>query len=163
MISLAGCAALSEMERKRQAREHLITAQELLAKRDYAGSLKANQRALSLYDRTPLGDEALFNTGLIFAHDAYPKKDYKKSLDAFKRLVNVFPQSPFAGQASIWIQVLQANEKSRAEVEELSKAVKECRQENQRLSREVEELNAAIHKSKQIDIEIDEKRKRLSQ
>jgi tetratricopeptide (TPR) repeat protein len=132
---------LKEMEAKRETREYFITAQKLLDQGDYEGSLKENQKVLSLYDNVPPGDEALFNTGLIYAHYGYPKRDYQKSLDHFKRLVKVFPQSPFAGQAKIWIGLLQ---------------------ENERLKREIEELNKTIKKSKEVDIEIDEKKKELS-
>jgi len=141
LISLASCAMLKEMEAKRETREYFITAQKLLDQGDYEGSLKENQKVLSLYDNVPPGDEALFNTGLIYAHYGYPKRDYQKSLDHFKRLVKVFPQSPFAGQAKIWIGLLQ---------------------ENERLKREIEELNKTIKKSKEVDIEIDEKKKELS-
>jgi outer membrane protein assembly factor BamD (BamD/ComL family) len=140
-ISLAGCAILKEKEAKRKAPEYLLTAQKLLDQGDYEGSLKENQRVLSLYSNVPPGDEALFNTGLIYAHYGYAKRDHKKSLDIFKRLVKMFPQSPFAGQAKMWIGILQ---------------------ENERLNREVEELNTTIKKSKQVDIELDEKKKELS-
>lgn len=169
LISFAGCAALKEMDTKRQGREHLLTAHHLLARRDYSGSLKANQRAFSSHDHIPVADEALFNTGMIYAHYGYPKKDYKKSLDCFKRLVSIFPESRFAAQAAIWIEILQENERTKGEVEESDRTVKEynlenqrLQLENQRLQREIEELNRTIHKSKQVDIEIDEKRKRLS-
>ena len=141
LISLASCAMLKEMEAKRETREYFITAQKLLDQGDYDGSLKENQKVLSLYDNVPPGDEALFKAGLIYAHYGYPKRDYQKSLDHFKRLVKVFPQSPFAGQAKIWIGLLQ---------------------ENERLKREIEELNKTIKKSKEVDIEIDEKKKELS-
>ena len=140
-VSLACCATLKEMEARRDTREYLITAQKLMDQGDYEGSLKENQKVLSLYDNAPPGDEALFNTALIYAYNGYSKKDYQKSLDHFKRLVKVFPQSPFAGQAKIWIGILQ---------------------ENERLSREIEELNKALEKSKQVDIEIDEKKKEIS-
>ena len=140
-ISLAGCATLKEMEAKRETREYLITAQKLLDQGDYEGSLKENQKALSLYDNVPPGDQALFNAGLIYAHYGYPKRDYQKSLDHFRRLLKVFPQSPYAGQAKIWIGILQ---------------------ENERLNREIEELNKTIKKSKEVDIDIDEKKKELS-
>jgi outer membrane protein assembly factor BamD (BamD/ComL family) len=162
LISIAGCAALQEIEQKREAREHLITAQKLLQQRDYAGCLTDSQKALSLYDHTPPADEALFNAALVHAHYGSSKRDYRKSLDLFKRLVNGFPQSPLAGQAAIWIEVLQENERSKGELEELNKGVKESSQENQRLHREIEELNKTIRKSKQIDIEIEEKKKELS-
>jgi len=139
--SLAGCAALKEMEAKREAREYLITAQKLFNQGDYEGSLKENQKVLLLYYNVPPADEALFNAGLIYAHYGYPKRDYQKSIDYFKRLVKVFPQSSLFGQAKTWVEILQENEK---------------------LTREIEELNKAIKKSKQVDIEIDEKKKELS-
>jgi len=140
-MSLAACATLKEMEAKRETREYLIKAQKLLDQGDYEGSLKENQKVLSLYGNVPPGDEALFNMGLVYAHYEYPKRDYKKSLDLFKRLVKVFPQSPLVGQAKIWIGLLQ---------------------ENERLNIEIEELKKTIKKSKQVDIEIDEKKKELS-
>jgi tetratricopeptide (TPR) repeat protein len=100
-------------------------------------SFKINELAWS----DPEATEALFNMGLIYAHYGYPKRDYKKSLDLFKRLVKMFPQSPLAGQAKLWIGILQ---------------------ENERLNREIEELKKTIKKSKQVDIEIEEKKKELS-
>ncbi len=140
-MSLAGCAALKEMEAKQEARGYLITAQKLFNQGNYEASLKENQKVLSLYDHVPPGDEALFNAAVIYAHYGYPKRDCQKSIDHFKRLVKVFPQSPLLGQAKIWIEILQ---------------------ENERLNREIEELNKAIKKSKQIDIELDEKKREIS-
>ena len=141
LISLAGCTALKEMEAKRETREYLIKAQKLLDQGDYEGSLKENQKVLSLYGNVPPGDEALFNMGLIYTHYGYPKRDYQKPLDYFKRLIKVFPQSPLVGYSKIWIGILQ---------------------ENERLNMEIEELKKTIKKSKQVDIEIDEKKKELS-
>lgn len=140
-VSLAGCAIVKEMEAKREARGYLTMAQKLLDQGDYEGSLEENQKVLSLYSNVPPGDEALFNIGMIYAHYGYPKGDYKKSLDYFKRLSEVFPQSSWVGQAKLWIGILQ---------------------ENERLNREIEKLNETIKKSKQVDIELDEKKKELS-
>ncbi|MDP3017272.1 MAG: hypothetical protein Q8N70_09425, partial [Deltaproteobacteria bacterium] len=116
-ISLAGCATLKEMEAKRETPEYFTTAQKLLEQGDYEGSLRENEKVLSLYDNIPPGDEALFNIGLIYAHYGYPKRDYKKSLDLFKRLVKTFPQSPLAGQAKLWMGILQENERLNREIE----------------------------------------------
>jgi tetratricopeptide (TPR) repeat protein len=189
-LSLTGCAPLREMEGKRKVQGYLMTAQKLFDQGDYAGSLKENQKILSLYDNIPPGDEALFNTGIIYADYGYSKRNYKESLDLFKRLVKVFPQSPLAGQAKIWIGMLQENERLNGKIEELNRTVRESRQQNQRLDREIEGLNKALNKSKQeneglilenerlnreieelnktiknskqIDIEIDKKKKELS-
>ncbi len=147
-ISFGGCATLKEMEAKREAREYLITAQKLLDQGDYEGSLKENQKVLSLCDSIPPGDEALFNMGLIYAHYGYAERDYNRSLDLFKRLLKVFPQSPLAGQDKIWIEILQEKKILNEEIEELNKTAKKCKQENERLNRENEELNKTIKKYK---------------
>lgn len=136
-----GCATLQEAEKARDAREHLIRSGGLLANGDYDGSLKENQEVLSMSGKNIPGDEALFNMGLIYAHYEYSKRDYKMSLDLFKRLVKIYPQSPLVVHATIWIGILK---------------------ENERLNSEVAELNKTIKKTKQVDIEIEEKKKELS-
>ena len=140
-MSLQGCATSKEMGSKRETCEYLVKAQKLLEQEDYEGSLKENQKVLSLYGNVPPGDEALFNMGLIYTYYRYSKRDYQKSLDCFKRLIKVFPQSPLVVHSKIWIGMLQ---------------------ENERLNMEVEELKKTLKKSKQVDIEIDEKKKELS-
>lgn len=126
-LLFGGCATLQEMEKERDAREYIVRGQDLLAHGDYEGSLKENQKALSLSGKNPPGDEALFNMGLIYSHYGYSKKDYKKSLGLFRRLVKDYPQSRLVEQAKIWIGVLEI-----------------------------------IEKTKQVDIEIEEKKKELS-
>jgi tetratricopeptide (TPR) repeat protein len=137
------------MEVKRETPEHFITAQNLLDQGDYEGALKENQKVLSLYDNIPPGDGALFNMGLIYAHYGYPERDYKRSLDLFKRLVKVFPQSPLAGQAKIWIEIIQDNERLNRGVGELDKSSKKSQQDNERLNREIGELDKSFKKSQQ--------------
>ena len=119
--------------------EHLLRARILLEQRDYDGSLKENQQILSLSGGNPPKDEALFNMGLIYAHFGNPKKDYGKSIVFFKKVMKDYPQSRFAEQARIWVRILQENEK---------------------LSQTIQKLNQVIEESKQVDIEIEEKRER---
>ena len=126
------------VEEWEKAREPFLLSQKLLAEGNYEGALKENQRILSLSGQNPPGDEALFNMGLIHAHPGYPKRDTTKSLALFRRLIKDYPPSPWVEQAKAWAAVLQENEK---------------------LSRSVEELNRVIEKSKQVDIEIEEKKR----
>jgi tetratricopeptide (TPR) repeat protein len=121
-----------------QARESFLLSQRLLAEGNYEGAIKQNQKILSLSGQNPPGDEALFNMGLIHAHPGNPKRDYTKSLALFKRLTKDHPQSPWVEQAKTWVGVLQENEK---------------------MSRSIEELSRVIEKSKQVDIEIEEKKR----
>ncbi len=91
-----------------------------------------------MYAGTRLGDEALFNMGLICAHPGNPKKDHGRSLSFFRRLVKDYPDSPLVQQAKVWIGVLE---------------------ENVKLNQTIEKLNQTIEKSKEIDLEIEEKKR----
>ena len=160
-LLLLGCTFLKEKERVEFSREevragsvpkeslakrdetspasgHLLRARKLLEQRDYDGSLKESQLILSLFGPNPPGDEALFSMGLIYAHFGNPKKDYGKSIAFLNKLVKDYPQSPFAEQARIWVRVLQENEK---------------------LGQTIQKLNQVIEESKQVDIEIEEKKR----
>ena len=113
------------------AREYLLRGQKLLARGDYEGSVHENQKILSMPAHRPPEDEALLNLSLIYAHPGNPKKDYGKALDFLKRLVRDHPGSPLVGQARIWMEVLK----------------------------EHEDLTGVIQKLKQVDIEVEEKKR----
>lgn len=120
-----GCATLEEIKKRQSIHEHLSRSQKLLAQGDYEGSLKENQKVLSLSAKSPLGDDALFNMGLIYAHYRNPEKDYKKSLSYFAKLLNEYPQSPLVEQAKIWLGVLNVIEKTKQVDIEIEKKKKE--------------------------------------
>jgi tetratricopeptide (TPR) repeat protein len=117
-----------------EAREALVRSQRLLAQGDFDGALASAQRALSLSARKPSEEDALLTLGSIYAHPGNPKKDFTKSLEFFRKLVKEHPKSPSAEQGKIWIGVLQENEK----------------------------LNEMIQKSKQVDLEIEEKKREIA-
>lgn len=129
---------LKEEERLKTLSAHLLRAKKLLARQDYDGSLRETQKALSLSGKNPPGDEALFDMGLIYAHPENPKKDYVKSLILFKRLMRDYPKSALFEQAKVWVGILYENEK---------------------LNQTIEKLNEMIEKTKQVDIEIEEKKR----
>ena len=114
-----------------EARGHLLRGQSLLAQGDYEGALAENQKGLALSNRQLPGDEALFNIGLIYAHSRNPKKDYGKSLDSFRKVMTDYPKSPFFEQAKIWVGILQENER----------------------------LNQVIENSREVDMEIEERKR----
>lgn len=92
---------------------HLENVRDFISQGDFDGAMKASQDTLSRYSKTPPGDAALMDLGLISAHYANPKKDYKKALGFFMRVGKDFPDSPFVEEAKIWASVLQAFEKSK--------------------------------------------------
>ncbi len=107
-------------------------ARKLMAQRDYEGSVKAGERALVQAGSQGPADEALFSLGLIYAALDNPKRDYAKAVAYFQRLVKEFPKSPLADEAKAWVGILQENQ-----------ALKEV-----------------IEKTKEVDIAVDEKKRR---
>jgi tetratricopeptide (TPR) repeat protein len=114
-----------------EGRESQTRSQRLLAAGDFESFISENQRVLSLAHPRSSKDEALFNLGLVYAHEGNPKKDYLKSLDFFKRLIHDHPRSPLVEQAKIWVGLLQ----------------------------EYDSLNQVIQKLKQVDIEVEERKR----
>jgi len=96
---------------RREANEYLLAAQNLLARGDYEGSLRENQRVLGLLKDQPPADTAIFNMGLVYAHPKNPKKDNKRAIFFFSRVIKGYPDSPWAEQAKIWVGVLDGVEK----------------------------------------------------
>jgi outer membrane protein assembly factor BamD (BamD/ComL family) len=123
---------------ERKARQPLLNSRELLLQGKYEEASKEIQKFLALSPRHPLEDEALFQMGLIYAHPGNSKKDYGKSISTLKKLMKDYPQSPWSDAAKIWTGMMQ---------------------ENERLNQAVEKLSQTIEKSKQVDIEIEEKKR----
>jgi tetratricopeptide (TPR) repeat protein len=149
-LSLCSCSVLEKAKIRMMPQEishqYLLHSQELLAKGDYEGALRENQKVLSLSAHKPPEDEALFNIGLIYAHAGNSQKDYGKSLSFFKRLMKDYPQSTLFEQARAWEMMLQENEK-------LNHTINKLNNEN-------EKLNQVIEESKKVDIAIEEKKKK---
>lgn len=122
----------TKFEEYGEGREHLIRSQKLLAQGNYEGAVVENQKVLSLPDPRSPKDEALLNLGLIYAHFRNPQKDLEKSLEYFKRLIKHYPKSSFVEQAKTWVGILEENE----------------------------ELNYLIQKLKQVDIDIEEMKRK---
>jgi tetratricopeptide (TPR) repeat protein len=124
----------AKFEEYGEGRENLIRSHKFLAQGNYERAVIENQKVLSLPDPRPPKDEALFNLGLIYAHSRNPQKDIEKSLEYFRRLIKQYPRSPFVEQARTWVGILEENE----------------------------ELNYLIQKLKQVDIDIEEMKRKKS-
>ena len=152
LFAIFGCAVLNENKKTEVKNEEsqkneetlktlsgrLFRARKLLERRDDDGSFKENKKILSLSGQNPPGDEALFNIGLIHAYTENPKKDYAKSIGFFKKLMKDDPQRPFSVQARIWTGILHKNEK---------------------LGQTIQKLYQVNEESKQVDIQIEEKKR----
>lgn len=133
VLTLSGCATIQRGPEAQKEEPpdpvtvHLSAADALLAQGDFEGSLKENQKALSLAGKESPGDRALYNMGLIYIHYKNPRKNYEKARAQFEMIVREYPDSTLAEEAKIWNGVLQV-----------------------------------IEKLKQVDIDIEEKKKELA-
>ncbi len=91
----------------------LQTMQLLIDRGEYDKAIRKSEELLASPNDSTLSDEALFALGLLSADVKNPRKDYQKSRDYFTRLVKEYPGSEYAGQARIWIGVLDLFEKSK--------------------------------------------------
>ncbi len=105
---------------------HLRRVSGLVSQGDFEEATKESLDLLARSPKTPPGDTALMNLGLISAHYANPKKDYRKALGYFLRMEREFPHSPLVEEAKIWAGVLQSFEKAKQvdlEIENLKKGM----------------------------------------
>jgi tetratricopeptide (TPR) repeat protein len=124
-----------KLEENGEAREHILRGQKFFTQGNYEAAMSENKKILSLSDSRSPKDEALFNLGLIYAHFENPQQDLQKSIEFFKTLIKNNPRSSLAEQAKIWVEILQENEG----------------------------LNHLLQKLKQVDIEIEEMKRKKAQ
>ena len=127
-------------------------------------ALRENQKVLA--ENKGQKDIALYNIGVFSADSANPKKDYFKALNSFKTLVKDHPASPRAEPAKIWIQAIELNYKNLEEAQKLAEEKRTVARERDALAREREQLtqernklNYAIEKSRELDANIEKRRK----
>src|SRR5918992_3596111 len=127
-------------------------------------ALKKNQTALAAGKIAP--DIALYNSGFLLGHPANPRKDYSKAVLSFQTLVAEHPRSSLLEPAKSWIQVLEQQQKVAEQQqkigEERRKLAEEKRaleREREMLSQERQKLNFASEKSRQLDLEIEKRRR----
>jgi hypothetical protein len=139
--------AISELE-KRVAPFEQSTS--LISHGQYEAAYNENQKILQEGRGAP--DIALFNLGMISAHSANPKKNYPRALSSFRTLIKDYPQSSMIEPAKTWIQVLEEYQKMAEEKRALSK-------ERESLVHEMDKLRYSIEKSRQVDVEIERRRR----
>lgn len=156
---IAGCSMTDQSSQGSNA-----PAGGLIIPSNFDQALKENQKLLA--DGRGQPDVALYNIGVISAHSANPKKDYFKALNSFKTLVKDYPASPRAEPAKTWIQAIELNFKNLEEGQKLAEEKRalvrerdQVAQERNQLIQERNKLNYAVEKSRELDAEIEKRRK----
>jgi flagellar motility protein MotE (MotC chaperone) len=162
-----------EPEKPPERQADLLVAQTSLARGEYDKVISESQRVLSGEGSGSLEETALFTLGLVYAHPANPRKDSATAIEFFTRLIDEHPQSGWALQARTWVSLLrentsldQSNKKLQSAMVALDQAYKDLMDERQNLAEtlkktreENDNLQQVIKKMKQVDIEIEERKR----
>jgi hypothetical protein len=154
-VLVSGCSSMSgrsdtlipQLEKRSVPFEH---AQALVSQGQYDAAYNETKRILQEGSGAP--DVALFNLGMISAHSANPKKNYTRALSYFRTVVKEYPQSQMSEPAKTWIQVLE-------EYQKMSEEKRLLIRERESLVQEKEKLKYANEKSRQVDVEIEKRRR----
>ncbi len=76
-----------------------------------------------------------------------------------KRLAKEYPNSFFGQEAKAWINILLVNEKVGKENEKLMKEHEKLIKEHEKLIKEHEKMSKMLEEYKQVDIEIEDKKR----
>lgn len=153
LLLISGCSSSKsdvstpEADKRTTPFEH---SQALMSQGQYDAAYTETQKILQEGSGAP--DVALFNLGMISAHSANPKKHYARALTYFRTVVKDYPQSQMSEPAKTWIQVLDEYQKMSEEKRLLMK-------ERESLMQEKEKLKYANEKSRQVDVEIEKRRR----
>lgn len=180
---LCGCAL---PVKQWQGEYALREAKELREKGDYSASEKKTLGVLEDFPQT-MGDEALFQLGLIYALPKNPKADYEKSKLYFEKLLTLHPESKRKEEAAAWSSAVTRIARSEREILELQKKsnlleqtadargkrlkqlqdeldsreneAREHRDTVRLLQNRVAELESQLAKFKNIDLSIEQKKR----
>lgn len=176
-----GCLYYPE---KWRMEEHLARSKYYMSKGDFKSSLQESHAAYKLYPQS-LGDQALFQIGLIFAHPANPQQNYQKAKEAFGELLRKFPQSSLKTRAELWILVIrdiqntdnqlqvkkketdrlrlelkQQNARSNQKLKQNNQKIASNEQQIKDLQQRIDDLKRNIDQLKEVDLRIEEKKRK---
>ncbi|MCF8118877.1 MAG: tetratricopeptide repeat protein [Deltaproteobacteria bacterium] len=167
LLLWAGCVTTPTFQKKWQGHKHLDLAEESLKKGDYEGALKEYDQVLRLFPSDSPGDKALYHMGIIWAHPDNPRRDYKKALEYFQRLAHNFPQSDLNQEGSVWLSVMNEYNRCRDRIKSLEEEIGalqdayiRCGGRIEHLEETVDVLTKRLEALKEIDIKIEEKKRK---
>ena len=123
---------------------------------DYATFLAENEKAVKGCDAGGQCDTVLFNLGFLYAYSRSPYYNQSRAFKYFDELIKRHPQSPYAFQARAWVDIMRRNIASEKSRRRLKSEIK---------SRDstIDKLQSQIDRSREIDMEMDQKERELLQ
>jgi len=155
LLSLCSCASIPSGERVVQhftQSRSLSRANELLQAGDRVGAVRELNVVTDAKGITGITDEALFRLALLNIHPVADPGSNLHAINLLKRLKREYPASRWTVQSGQLIELLSG-------VEDLRRQIKNLRSQNQDLGSELNELNRNIDQLKQLDQDLEKKRR----
>lgn len=171
-ILVAGClfsqTSSSRQQGQNPLQKLLLEARNLAVKGHYKAALERNHEISKKYPRKR--DHALFQMGLIYADSRYPDRDYEVSSKYFKRVIDEFPASELKDNALLWsLLLVEVIEKEgliatlEKDMHVLQGKIESLMQENTTKTKELERLKEKLDLLKEIDLTIEDKKRKTTQ
>ncbi len=116
---------------------------------NYDDALEAYGKIARSYPDDALGDRALFEMGLIWAYPGNPKKNYGESLKYFQRLLRDFPLSPLREETGAWVEVLNRIARHDGQIKDLEGKIQPCIKQINMLKEEISSCKEQINSYKE--------------
>jgi len=139
------------MQRFTQSR-NLSKANELLQSGDRAGAVMELNAVVDAKGIAGITDEALFRLALLNIHPVADPGSNLHAINLLKRLKREYPASRWTVQSGQVLELLSG-------VEDLRRQIKNLKNQNQNLGSELNELNRNIDQLKQLDQDLEKKRR----
>ena len=156
LLVMCGCASSQGsggglMQRLTQSR-NLARATGLLEAGDRAGAVRALTVVADAGGISGITDEALFRLALLNIHPAAERDGNLPALQLLRRLKKEYPLSHWTAQSGQLLELLSG-------ADEMRRQIRSLRSQNQSLNNEVNELNRSIDQLKQLDQELEKRRR----
>jgi len=154
LLFVFGCAPAPVVVRPTPPPPPVFPPQQVMESGDYAGFRASNQQTLQECDNSSACDVALFNLGFIHAYPGSPYYNQTQGLRYFEELTQKYPKSPWAFQAKAWMDVMKKS---------MEAETKKRRLQGQMKSKDaaINDLKEQIKQSREIDMKIEEKERKL--
>jgi DNA repair exonuclease SbcCD ATPase subunit len=162
LLGLCGCAHLLNGWHGEQ---DLKDAKDLMRTGQYVESEKKTLNVLQAFPKT-LGDEALFQMGLIYSSPRNPTTDFGKSRVFFERLVTQYPDSSRTWEADAWLFALNRladHEKEGLELQEKVRLLEQTSESREHMLRQLQEQLKDKEREKEIAQHPEKKLKQLQE
>lgn len=153
---LGGCATIRW---SLEGKQELEDAKQMAMRGESDAALKKYEQIGREYPQ--MGDQALFWTAVLYIQPGAGKGDYRKSLEGFQGVIDKYPKSGLREEAVVMAALIKEMLASQQKIGTWQKKTDASERKADAWERKAETLQKQIEKMKQIDQDVERKKRRL--